>query len=160
VRAFLLLRGYKVTGVTMSFGDYLWNDPYARCVAKGDTKAIELLESSYLAAAHESIRHYRQLSQTLFGRDISYVLLMHVGGFDARMLPRLLELYRSQGFEFITLQQAESNDFYRQDTDLNLPRDRTCWKGSRRKGTSSWGLRICRSSSSTVCASEPQALLV
>jgi hypothetical protein len=76
---------------------------------------------SYLAAADDSIRHYRQLSQTLYGRDIPYVLLMHVGAFDARMLPRLLELYRSRGFEFVTLQQAESDDFYREDTDLNLP---------------------------------------
>ena len=121
VRAFLLERGYKVAGVTMSFGDYSWNDPYARCVAKGDAKSIELLESSYLAAADESITHYRQLSQTLYGRDIPYVLLVHVGAFDARMLPRLLELYRSRGFEFVTLQQAESDDFYRQDTDLKLP---------------------------------------
>jgi lysophospholipase L1-like esterase len=121
VRAFLLRRGYKVAGVTMSFGDYSWNDPYARCVAKGDKDAIATLESSYLAAADDSIRHYRQLSQTLYGRDIPYVLLMHVGAFDARMLPRLLELYRSRGFEFVTLQQAESDDFYREDTDLNLP---------------------------------------
>jgi len=105
----------------MSFGDYSWNDPYARCVAKGDKDAIATLESSYLAAADDSIRHYRQLSQTLYGRDIPYVLLMHVGAFDARMLPRLLELYRSRGFEFVTLQQAESDDFYREDTDLNLP---------------------------------------
>jgi len=121
VRAFLLQGGYKVAGVTMSFGDYSWNDPYARCVAKGDKDAIATLESSYLAAADDSIRHYRQLSQTLYGRDIPYVLLMHVGAFDARMLPRLLELYRSRGFEFVTLQQAESDDFYREDTDLNLP---------------------------------------
>ncbi len=121
VRAFLLQRGYKVAGVTMSFGDYQWNDPYARCVAKGDSKSIELLESSYLSAADESIVYYRELSQRLFNRDIPYVLLMHVGAFDARMLPRLLELYRSRGFEFVTLQQAESDDFYRQDTDLNLP---------------------------------------
>lgn len=121
VRAFLLQHGYKVAGVTMSFGDYSWNDPYARCVAKGDTNSIELLESSYLSAADESIRRYRELSQTLFGRDIPYVLLMHAGAFDARMLPRLLELYRSRGFDFVTLEEAENDPFYREDTDLNLP---------------------------------------
>jgi lysophospholipase L1-like esterase len=121
VRAFLLQHGYKVAGVTMSFADCSWNDPYARCVAKGDTKSIELLESSYLSAAEASIGHYRELSQTLFGRDIPYVLLMHVGAFDARMLPRLLELYRSRDFEFVTLEEAEQDPFYRQDTDLNLP---------------------------------------
>ena len=94
-----------------------------------------MLESSYLAAADDSIRHYRQLSQTLFGRDIPYVLLMHVGAFDARMLPRLLELYRSRGFEFVTLQQAESDGFYRQDTDLNLPPGPDMLEGVAANGT-------------------------
>ena len=55
VRAFLAQHGYKVAAVTMSFGDYLWNEPYARCKAKDDNKSIALLESSYLDAAKESI---------------------------------------------------------------------------------------------------------
>ncbi|HEY0309311.1 MAG TPA: polysaccharide deacetylase family protein [Acidobacteriaceae bacterium] len=121
VRAFLLQQGYRIAGVTMSFEDYAWNEPYARCSAKGDTAAITQLESSYLAAAASSIDYYRGLSKTLYGRDIPYVLLMHIGAFDARMLPRLLELYRSRGFTFITLNQAEKDEFYREDTDLALP---------------------------------------
>jgi peptidoglycan/xylan/chitin deacetylase (PgdA/CDA1 family) len=121
IRTFFLQHGYKIAGVTMSFGDYLWNEPYARCRAKGDDKAIALLESSYLAAADESISYYRGLSHTLFDRDIPYVLLMHIGAFDAEMLPRLLQLYRSRGFQFVTLEEAESDEFYRIDTDLSLP---------------------------------------
>ncbi len=121
VRAFLLQQGYRIAGVTMSFEDYAWNEPYARCSAKGDTAAITQLESSYLTAAASSIDYYRGLSKTLYGRDIPYVLLMHIGAFDARMLPRLLELYRSRGFTFITLNQAEKDEFYREDTDLALP---------------------------------------
>lgn len=105
----------------MSFGDYQWNEPYARCAAKGDGKAVEALERSYLDAAESSIAYYRSLSQTLYARDIPYVLLMHIGAFDAEMLPRLLKLYRSEGFQFVTLTQAESDPFYRQDTDLTLP---------------------------------------
>ena len=46
---------------------------------------------------------------------------MHVGAFDAEMLPRLLEVYRSAGFQFVTLEEAENDDFYRNDTDLRLP---------------------------------------
>jgi hypothetical protein len=105
----------------MSFGDYQWNEPFARCRAKGDGQAIASLESSYLAAADESIGYSRGLSQTLYGRDIAYVLLMHIGAFDAEMLPRLLSLYRSRGFQFVTLPEAEHDDFYREDTDLHLP---------------------------------------
>ena len=120
IRSFLLQHGYKIAGVTMSFGDYQWNEPYARCKAKGDNEAIASLESSYLAAADESIGYSRGLSQTLYGRDIPYVLLMHVGAFDAEMLPRLLGLYRSRGFQFVTLPEAERDKFYGQDTDLRL----------------------------------------
>jgi peptidoglycan-N-acetylglucosamine deacetylase len=120
IRSFLLQHGYKIAGVTMSFGDYQWNEPYARCRAKGDNEAIASLESSYLAAADESIGYSRGLSQTLYGRDIAYVLLMHIGAFDAEMLPRLLSLYRSRGFQFVTLPEAERDEFYREDTDLHL----------------------------------------
>jgi peptidoglycan/xylan/chitin deacetylase (PgdA/CDA1 family) len=33
-RKFLAAHGYKIAGVTTSFGDYLFNGPYARCVEK------------------------------------------------------------------------------------------------------------------------------
>ncbi len=121
IRAFLLDRGYKIGGTTMSFADYLYNEPYARCSAKGDTKSIALLETTFMAAADESITYYRTISHDLYGRDIPYVLLMHIGAFDARMLPRLLDLYRAKGFEFVELEEAEGDDFYKQDTDLHLP---------------------------------------
>lgn len=121
VRTFLAQRGYKVAGVTMSFGDYMWNEPYARCRTKGDNNAIALLENSYLEAANESITYYRTLSKDLFGRDIPYVLLMHVGALDAEMLPQLLDLYRSKGFRFVSLADAEKDSFYTNDIDLNVP---------------------------------------
>ena len=113
-------RGYKIAAVTMSFGDYQWNEPYARCKAKGDEKAIALLQSSFLSAAEDSISYYRDMSRALNGRDIPYVLLMHIGALDAEMVPRLLSLYQSKGFQFVTLAQAESDDFYGIDTDLSL----------------------------------------
>jgi peptidoglycan/xylan/chitin deacetylase (PgdA/CDA1 family) len=121
IRTFLLRNGYRIAGVTMSFGDYQWNEPYARCTVKGDGQAIASLEHSYLAAADQNINYYRGLSQTLAGRDIPYVLLMHIGAFDAEMLPQLLNLYRSKGFQFVTLEEAEGDEFYRQDIDLSLP---------------------------------------
>src|ERR1700712_1755865 len=85
IRAFLARHGYRIAAVTMSFDDYLWNDPYARCVAKGDNRTIQTMETAYLSAANGSLAYYRALSQALYGRDIPYVLLLHLGAFDARM---------------------------------------------------------------------------
>lgn len=121
LREFLRQHGYQIAAVTMSFGDYMWNGPYERCMTKHDDGEVKKLQESYLKAADESITFYRSLSHTLYGRDIQYVLLMHVGAFDAEMLPRLLELYRSKGFEFAGLADAERDAFYRSSVDLSLP---------------------------------------
>ena len=120
-RAFLAAHGYKIAAVTMSFADYLYNEPYIRCVAKNDSGTITQLEAAYLAAADADITYTRAISKALYGRDIPYVLLMHVGALDARMLPRLLKLYRDRGFTFITLEEAEKDAFYKKDLDLTLP---------------------------------------
>ena len=120
-RKYLAAHGYKIASVTMSFGDYMWNEPYARCVAKNETASIAQLESSYLQAAADDADFRRAMSKALYGHDIPYVLLMHVGAFDARMLPRLLKVYQDKGFTFVTLQDAENDPFYASDIDPSLP---------------------------------------
>jgi peptidoglycan-N-acetylglucosamine deacetylase len=121
VRAWLLAHGYKIAEVSMDFEDYLWNEPYARCVAKQDEVSIAKLHDGYLAVAAQYYAVFRELSQLLYGRDVKYVLLMHVGAFDARMLPELLALYRSKGVEFISLADAMSDPAYQDDPDVGEP---------------------------------------
>lgn len=70
------------------------------------------------------------MSKALYGHDIPYVLLMHVGAFDARMLPRLLQLYRDKGFTFVTLDEAEKDTFYRSDLDPSLPQKTDSLEGA------------------------------
>jgi peptidoglycan-N-acetylglucosamine deacetylase len=114
-RKVLKAHGYRVASVTMSFGDYAWNEPYARCMAKGDAAAVAVLETSYLKAAKDSLDFERGLSAALYGRDIPYVLLMHAGAFDARMMPRLLKMYQDNGVAFVSLEEAERDKFYAAD---------------------------------------------
>ena len=121
VRRYLASRGYRIAQVTMDFGDYAWNAPYARCMAKGDQASVARLEQLYLDAARDNARGFRALSNALYGRDIPYVLLMHIGAFDARMLPRLLALYRQEGFRFTTLPEAERDPAYAADVDPSRP---------------------------------------
>ena len=105
----------------MDFDDFAFNEPYARCLAKGDRGAIARLEQAYLEAAANAADYSRLLSTSTFGREIPYVLLMHVGHIDARMLPRLLAQYRVEGFTFVTLEAAMRDPFYAADVDLDAP---------------------------------------
>jgi peptidoglycan/xylan/chitin deacetylase (PgdA/CDA1 family) len=117
-RAFLAAHGYRIAAVAMSFRDYDFNAPYARCAAKGDAAAIDRLERTYLEAAALEAARARKMSHTLYGRDIPYVLLMHLGAFDARMIDRLIAQYRAEGFGFATLEAAERDPFY--DPDIHV----------------------------------------
>jgi len=105
-RAWLAAHGYRIAAVTASFGDYAYNDPYARCVAKGDQAAIAEMEQAWLDAAAASIKLSRETQKAQFGRTPPDILLMHIGAFDAHMLPRLLTFYKQAGFRFVTLPKA------------------------------------------------------
>jgi peptidoglycan/xylan/chitin deacetylase (PgdA/CDA1 family) len=120
LRKYLADHRYKIAQVTLDFGDYAWNNPYARCVAKQDTQSIEWLKSSYLQAAKDDIDLDRKLSAQLFGRDITYVLLMHIGALDSVMLPDLLDLFKKMGFHFVPLNNAEKDPAYQSDPDAAL----------------------------------------
>ena len=121
VRTWLSARGYKIAEVSMDFEDYLWNEPYARCAAMHDEASIAKLHDSYLAVADQYYGVFRELSRLVYGRDVKYVLLMHVGAFDARMLPELLQLYRAKGVKFINLPDAMLDPAYRDDPDIGEP---------------------------------------
>src|SRR5437763_11777662 len=76
-----------------------------------------------MQAARESIVYFRLVSHTAYGRDIPYVLLLHISPFEARMLPRLLALYREEGFRFIGLPEAEADPVYARQVNARLPAD-------------------------------------
>jgi peptidoglycan/xylan/chitin deacetylase (PgdA/CDA1 family) len=115
VRDYLKVHGYKIAQVTMDWEDYLWNSAYARCAAKNDKKSIEWLRSIYLSTASDYIDLDRELAKTLFGRDINYVLLLHLGAFSSTILPDALDLLQKKGFTLVTLQEAQSDPAYESD---------------------------------------------
>jgi peptidoglycan/xylan/chitin deacetylase (PgdA/CDA1 family) len=115
VRGWLAAHGYRVAEVSIDFQDWAWDDTYGRCAAKRDDAAIQRLHVTYLEAAAKADKAFRALSHTLYGRDIPYVLLMHVGSFDAVMLPDLIAQYRREGFSFVTMPEALSDLAYAED---------------------------------------------
>lgn len=145
LQAFLEEHGYRVAEVTLSFGDYAYSVPYARCLAKSDQQGLGQLKQSYLDAAAQSLEQGRALSVELFGRDIKHVMLLHIGSIEAVMLPQLLELLKQRGFTLVTLAQAESDPAYSMHPDppdhwngtfleqmmrarhLAMPKDSTDW---------------------------------
>ena len=120
-RAILARRGYRIAAVTMDFSDWQWNDAFVRCLAPGRQAELAALDEAYLENVREAASRSRALSSALYGRDVPYVLLTHIGEMEARMMPRVLEVYREMGFRFTTLEAAQRDSIYRRDMDPSLP---------------------------------------
>ena len=114
---YLRENGYHVAQTTLDFEDYAWNAPYARCLARNDRPSLEWLKSSYLSTAAEYIELGQKMARLLYGRDIRHVMLLHLGGFQTVMLPKLIDLLRQRGFQLITLEEAQKDPAYQSDPD-------------------------------------------
>ena len=122
VRAWLKDHGYRAAEVTLSFGDYAWNDAYVRCLAKHDTAAIAWLRQSYLESAAEYTAFGRQESEIVFhgerSSEIPHVMLLHAMSFTTLMLPELLDMLRREGFRFASLPEVEQDPVYSLNPDF------------------------------------------
>lgn len=121
VRQFLSSHGYRIAAVTMSSNDLDYNDAYARCAAKRDQAAVAKLEADWMDAIRYNANKARAVAKAVYGRDIPYVLLTHIGSFDVRMFPRTLALYREMGFRFTSLPDAQNDPAYADSDDPAVP---------------------------------------
>lgn len=123
VRDYLQTHNYQIAQVTMDFSDYLWNNPYARCLKKDDAQSIEWLKQSYINEALNTINLTHELSMLLFQRDIKNILLLHFGAFDSLMLNDLITAFEKHGVKFISLDEALQDQVYR--INPNIVREET-----------------------------------
>jgi peptidoglycan-N-acetylglucosamine deacetylase len=120
VRAYLKAHGYRIAQVTLDWEDYMWNTAYARCVTKADAESVAWLRSSYLRTASEFLDLGRAQAKLIYGHDINYVLLLHLGAFSSAILPDMFDLLAKKGLKLVTLQEAESDPAYDNDPDAAL----------------------------------------
>jgi len=125
VRGFLASRGYRIAQTTLDWEDYIWNSSYARCLDKKDQAAIDWLVESYKTAARDFMRFQRASSRNIFGRDIHHVMLLHLGAFSSRILPELFAILDEEGYEVVTLEEAQQDKAYDFDPDFAHPRGGT-----------------------------------
>lgn len=119
IREHLDQRGYRIAPVTIDFYDWAFNPPYARCRAIADEAALAALRKTFIDHAVEMLQWSDAAAQTLYGRRIPHVLLLHAGAFDAEMIEPLLEAMEEQGVEWVSLDDALSDVVYAEQPLIN-----------------------------------------
>lgn len=104
--SWLLARGYIIAPVTMDNDEYMFAAVYANALKAGDADLARRTAEAYLAYMDRVFSFNEGLSQSLFGRPIRHVLLLHANELNADHSGRLFERLKQRGYGFVTLERA------------------------------------------------------
>lgn len=109
---FLRERGYKVAPFTIENSDYIFNRLYADARRGNDTELMERLRKTYLDYNDAQFEFFERLSNEMFGREISQILLIHANDINADCLDQMLKRLEARGYRFVALDQALEDKAY------------------------------------------------
>lgn len=105
--------GYKVAPVTIDNEDYLFAVAYKRAKEKNNAFLVHKIGKDYIEYMENKLKYYERQSMTLFERDISQILLLHANELNADFSNSLAEMYRNNGYEFVSMDEALKDEAYK-----------------------------------------------
>lgn len=111
--------GYQVARVSLDFSDWAYADPYARCLARNDERALELLAQSYVESAVAQLAWAVAAAQSVARRPFVQVLLLHANVATMHNLDALLTAYEKAGVQFVSLAEALKDPLYTADYEAS-----------------------------------------
>ena len=110
IEGVLAERGYRLAASTLDTSDYLFDQAYRR--ATNDPAMRRRIERAYLDHSQTQIRYYQDLNRQVLGREPPAIIVLHSNRLNAATLDRLLAIFRSENFRFISLAQAQADAAY------------------------------------------------
>jgi hypothetical protein len=118
--------GYRIAPVTIDADDWEFAEPYDSAIARKDEVRRLQIRAEYLAHTEKSIRWYRSAANAMFGRDISYVMLLHATRLNADCIDELSNMLAKEKLKPVTLAEALKDPAYR-TRDPYVGRDGIEW---------------------------------
>ncbi len=112
IEGLLANRGYKLAASTIDTSDYLFDAAYERAFARRDRAMMRRIERAYLDYSQIQIAYYGELGRKVVGREVPAIMLLHANRLNAATIKPLLGLFRSAGYGFVSLAQAQSDPAY------------------------------------------------
>ncbi|MBX7184712.1 MAG: polysaccharide deacetylase family protein [Vicinamibacteria bacterium] len=110
--AWLSARGYTVAPVTIDNDDYIFAAVYAAALKEGAPETAHKVADAYLVYMSAVFDFHEALAQSLFGRPVRHVLLLHANELNADYAGRLFERLRQRNYEFVSLEKALEDPAY------------------------------------------------
>lgn len=102
--------GYEGAPVTVDNSEWVIAAEYGRAVP--DSARDARFRALYVDHMLQALRHYREMARSKLGRDPAHILLLHANALNARHLGAVLDAYRAEGVEFVSLEEAMADPLY------------------------------------------------
>jgi peptidoglycan/xylan/chitin deacetylase (PgdA/CDA1 family) len=108
----LKAHGYRIAPVTMEASDWMFADIYDDAIARHDTARAERTKAEYLKYTDKMVGWYKRSAQQLLGRQIPYVILLHVTRLNADSMDDLAAILARHELRPVTLEAAMKDPAY------------------------------------------------
>jgi peptidoglycan/xylan/chitin deacetylase (PgdA/CDA1 family) len=104
---------YRIAPVTMENSDWMFAEPYDVAIARHETGHAQDIRAKYLDYTEKMVVWYQSASQALFGRQIPFVMLLHVTRLNADSLDEVLKILDRHDLRRESLEAAMKDPAYR-----------------------------------------------
>ncbi len=109
----LSVHGYRIAPVTMENSDWLFSEPYDDAIARHDEPRRLRVKAAYLEYTQKMFIWYQSAAHQLLGRDMAYVMLLHVTRLNADCFEDLVRLLKANKLHPVTLDKAMEDPAYK-----------------------------------------------
>ena len=118
IHEFLAAHEYTIAPVTIDSKDYEFNAQFYKIPYKNRAKSLNQFKKHYLAYIWKQTLRAEQKSKTHVGQPMKQILLIHANLLNSLCLGDIIEMYRQNGYIFISLTDALKGNTAEPITDL------------------------------------------
>ncbi|CEG57556.1 polysaccharide deacetylase family protein [Legionella fallonii] len=103
---YLIAHGYQIAPVTIDSKDYEFNAQFYRIPYRKRAQSIHQFKKRYLAYIWKQTLKAEQRAKKGNGQPVKQILLLHANLLNSLCLTDIIQLYKSNGYKFISLDAA------------------------------------------------------
>ena len=104
---------YRIAPVTIDANDWEFAEPYDDAISRHDEARRVRIRAQYLDYTERTIGWCQSASEALFGRQISFVILLHATRLNADSMDELAGILKRRHLQAVTLEEAMKDPAYR-----------------------------------------------
>lgn len=113
LQSFLDSLGYITAPVSIDNSDYIFSWAYEKAKFTKNDSLAKRIGDDYVIYMQDVLKYYEKQSLEFLGYNMKHILLIHANMINADYFAEVIEMYKRNGYNFISLDEALKDDCYK-----------------------------------------------